>query len=61
VPYTRALGTARPTGWARAYSVHQDVVVFRADGGPARRPRPADPLLPPALPDALGTSHRPAA
>ncbi len=46
VPYTRDLGTDRPTSRARAYPVHQDVIVFRPDGRRAHDPRPPDP--PPA-------------
>lgn len=61
VPYTRALGTHHPHGRARAYPVHQDVLVFRADSRPARRPRLPDPPRPPAPPAALDASHRPAA
>ncbi|WP_261571223.1 site-specific DNA-methyltransferase [Frankia gtarii] len=61
VPSTQALGTHHPHGWARAYPVHQDVIVFRADGRPARRPRPPDPSRPPAPHAALDASHRPAA
>ncbi|WP_322769005.1 SAM-dependent methyltransferase [Frankia sp. Cr1] len=48
VPYTRLLGTARPPARARAYPVHQDVIIFRRDGGRAREPRTPDP--PPLAP-----------
>ncbi|ABW11969.1 conserved hypothetical protein [Parafrankia sp. EAN1pec] len=61
VPHTRALGTHPPTGRVRAYPVHQDVIVFRADGERARHPRPPDPPLPSAPHTALDASHRPAA
>lgn len=60
VPYTRLLGTARPPVRARAHPVHQDVIVFRADGGRARQPRQPD-RLPPAPHAALDASHRSAA
>ncbi|CUU60710.1 hypothetical protein Ga0074812_14532 [Parafrankia irregularis] len=43
VPYTRDLGTDRPPLRARAYPVHQDVIVFRLDGQRAHDPRPPDP------------------
>ncbi|ONH25252.1 class I SAM-dependent methyltransferase [Pseudofrankia asymbiotica] len=58
VPYTRELGTHRPTGPARAHPVHQDVIIFRAEGGRARHPHPP---LPPAPHTVLSASHRPAA
>ncbi|WP_235498165.1 SAM-dependent methyltransferase [Frankia sp. R43] len=46
VPYMRDLSTDRPASRARAYPVHQDVIVFRLDGRRAQHPRPPDP--PPA-------------
>ncbi|WP_239312818.1 site-specific DNA-methyltransferase [Frankia sp. Cj3] len=62
VPYIPALGTARQTGWARAYPVHQDVIVFRADGRRAREPRQPDPpQLTPAADSRGAVADRPAA
>ncbi|WP_239394191.1 SAM-dependent methyltransferase [Frankia sp. CiP3] len=64
VPYTRLLGTLRPPVRARAYPVHQDVIVFRHDGGRARQPRrPGPPPLAPAPAAGLdgAASDRPAA
>ena len=55
VPHLRDLGVHRPTGPARAFPVHQDVIVFRVEGGHVHQPRPKAP--PPRT--ALGTSHRP--
>ncbi|KPM51488.1 SAM-dependent methyltransferase [Frankia sp. B2] len=43
VPYTRDLGTDRPLPRARAYPVHQDVIVFRPGGRRTHDPRPPDP------------------
>ncbi|MEX5637357.1 SAM-dependent methyltransferase [Parafrankia sp. FMc2] len=55
VPNTRDLGIDRPTSRARAYPVHQDIIVFRPDGRRAHDPRPLDP------PPARATSPHPAA
>jgi hypothetical protein len=60
VPYTRALGAVRPPARARAYPVHQDVIVFRRDGRRTREPRTPDPSpVRPAAPaaDRAATDH----
>jgi len=59
VPYLRELGLHRPTRPARAYPVHQDVIVFRAEGRQARHLHPPDRPSP-APHTAPSAPHRPA-
>ncbi|WP_261562869.1 site-specific DNA-methyltransferase [Frankia tisae] len=49
VPYTQTLSAARPRAGARAYPVHQDVIVFRSAAGRRTQP-PTTPDPPPATP-----------
>jgi hypothetical protein len=48
VPYIRTLTAGGPPTLARAYPVHQDVIVFRRDGRRLSEPRTPDP--PPVTP-----------
>ncbi|MCK9902481.1 site-specific DNA-methyltransferase [Frankia sp. Cpl3] len=61
LPHVRELGVYRPDSRARAYPVHQDVIIFGVEGGRTRHLRLAGPPPPPAPRTALSASHRPAA